>query len=202
MGLLRWDDMEATKTETGAIRAYAEGQAEEAVVHLEKAASEMVGPVRHDIWDVHCSDSRWWVVTNPTMLYSQADLEAATSCSPSTSGSRFGFCTSRSGEYQSPRSQRCFFPGPGVAGSRRSRRTTVGMRRRTSRRWAFGYASASWRLLGRRVATTSSRIEKRLRSGETSRTGRSYSRTASQPAGARTSCGPTSRSWPWRPGNT
>ncbi len=68
--------MEATKTETESIRAYAEGQAEEAVVHLEKAASEMVGPVRHDIWDVHCSDSRWWVVTNPPMLYSQADLKS------------------------------------------------------------------------------------------------------------------------------
>jgi hypothetical protein len=64
------------KAETDAIRTYAEGEAREAIVHLEKAASEMVGPVRHDIWDVHCSGSRWWVVTNPTMLYDQADFKS------------------------------------------------------------------------------------------------------------------------------
>jgi hypothetical protein len=43
---------------------------------VEKAASEMVGPVRHDIWDVHCADRRWWVVTNPTNLYDQADFKS------------------------------------------------------------------------------------------------------------------------------
>jgi hypothetical protein len=55
--------MRATKRQTEAIRAYVETQAHEEVVHLEKAASELVGPVRHDIWDVHCIDSRWWVIT-------------------------------------------------------------------------------------------------------------------------------------------
>lgn len=59
-----------------AIRAYVEDQAGEAVVHVERAASEMVGPVRHEIWDVHCTDSRWWVVTNPTNLYDQADFKS------------------------------------------------------------------------------------------------------------------------------
>ena len=68
--------MRAAKAETDAIRAYFEDEAQEAVVHLEKAASEMVGPVRHDIWDVHCSGSRWWVVTNPTMFYNQADFKS------------------------------------------------------------------------------------------------------------------------------
>lgn len=58
-----------------AIRAYVEDQAHE-VIHLEKAASEFVGPVRHDIWDVHCPESRWWVVTNPTKLYSQQDFKS------------------------------------------------------------------------------------------------------------------------------
>jgi len=66
----------ASKREKGEIQAYVEGQARETVVHLEKAASEMVGPVRHDIWDVHCADSRWWVVTNPTNLYTQADFKS------------------------------------------------------------------------------------------------------------------------------
>jgi hypothetical protein len=60
--------MDAAKAESDAIRTYAEGQSEEAVVHLEKAASEMVGPVRHDIWDVHCSGSRWWRVAGRVSL--------------------------------------------------------------------------------------------------------------------------------------
>jgi hypothetical protein len=68
--------MHATKRQTEAIRAYVEGQAREQVVHLEKAASELVGPVRHDIWDVHCADSRWWVITEPTNLYSQEDFKS------------------------------------------------------------------------------------------------------------------------------
>ena len=68
--------MRATKRETDRIRAYVEDQAHEAVVHLEKAASELVGPVRHDIWDVHCVDSRWWVITEPTNLYSQEDFKS------------------------------------------------------------------------------------------------------------------------------
>ena len=68
--------MRATKRQTDAIRAYVEGQAHEEVVHLEKAASELVGPVRHDMWDVHCTDSRWWVITEPTNLYSQEDFKS------------------------------------------------------------------------------------------------------------------------------
>jgi hypothetical protein len=68
--------MRATKRETDRISAYVEDQAHEPVVHLEKAASELVGPVRHDIWDVHCADSRWWVITEPTNLYSQEDFKS------------------------------------------------------------------------------------------------------------------------------
>lgn len=60
------------------IRAYVESQAHEEVVHLEKAASELVGPVRHHIWDVHCPESRWWVVTNPTNLYDQGGERSTT----------------------------------------------------------------------------------------------------------------------------
>jgi hypothetical protein len=40
--------MRATKRQTEAIRAYVEDQAHEAVVHLEKAASELVGPASHE----------------------------------------------------------------------------------------------------------------------------------------------------------
>jgi hypothetical protein len=48
----------------------------ENVVHVEHAASEMVGPVRHEVWDVHCTDRRWWVVTNPTNPYHQAEFKS------------------------------------------------------------------------------------------------------------------------------
>src|SRR6266487_1244148 len=68
--------MRATKRQTEAVRTYAEGQASEQVIHLEKVASELVGPVRHDIWDVHCADGRWWVITEPTNLYSQEDSKS------------------------------------------------------------------------------------------------------------------------------
>jgi hypothetical protein len=68
--------MHTSKRQTEAIRAYVESQAQEQVVHLEKAASELVGPVRHDIWDVHCTGSRWWVITEPTNLYSQQDFNS------------------------------------------------------------------------------------------------------------------------------
>jgi hypothetical protein len=68
--------MNATEREKAAIRHYVEDKAHESVVHLEKAASEMVGPARYDIWDVHGSDNRWWVVTNPTYLYDQADFKS------------------------------------------------------------------------------------------------------------------------------
>ena len=33
--------------------------------------SEQVNAIQHDIWDLHTSDGRWWVITNPTNLYSQ-----------------------------------------------------------------------------------------------------------------------------------
>jgi hypothetical protein len=68
--------MGAHEDDEVAIRAHVEEQVGEAVVHAERAASEMVGPVRHDIWDVHCSGSRWWVVTNPTHAYEQADFKS------------------------------------------------------------------------------------------------------------------------------
>jgi hypothetical protein len=68
--------MRSTKRERDRVRSYVENQAHEEVVHVEKAASELVGPVRHDIWDVHCTDSRWWVITEPTNLYSQEDFKS------------------------------------------------------------------------------------------------------------------------------
>jgi hypothetical protein len=65
----------ASKRDKDEIRDYVQSQAHESVIHLEKVGSELVGLARHDIWDVHCTDSRWWVVTDPTNLYDQADFK-------------------------------------------------------------------------------------------------------------------------------
>lgn len=68
--------MRASKRQAEAIRTYVEDQAHEQVIHVEKAASELIGPVRHDIWDVHCTNSRWWAITEPLNLYSQEDFKS------------------------------------------------------------------------------------------------------------------------------
>lgn len=68
--------MRGSGVERHEVQAYVEAQAHEDVVHVELASSEMVGPVRHNVWDVHCPASRWWVVTNPTNLYSQEDFKS------------------------------------------------------------------------------------------------------------------------------
>lgn len=41
------------------------------VTFLQKVYSEAILGHRHDVWDVHARDGRWWVITNPTNLYSQ-----------------------------------------------------------------------------------------------------------------------------------
>ena len=60
-------------TEAQEIKDYDEWQArgKEKVLHAEKVASERVFGRQHDVWDVHTDKERWWVVTNPTNLYSQ-----------------------------------------------------------------------------------------------------------------------------------
>jgi hypothetical protein len=72
--------VQATRQDQERIRAYVRDQTHEEVVHLEKAASELVGPARHDIWDVHCTSSRWWVLTNPTNLYPPGGLQEPRRC--------------------------------------------------------------------------------------------------------------------------
>lgn len=46
------------------------------LAHLERVGVEHVGGQRHEIWDAHLEDERWWVVTNPTNLYSQAGFKS------------------------------------------------------------------------------------------------------------------------------
>lgn len=46
------------------------------VLHLERMKSEMVFGREHVVWDVHTNedDGRWWVITEPTNLYSQNEF--------------------------------------------------------------------------------------------------------------------------------
>jgi predicted Zn-ribbon and HTH transcriptional regulator len=42
------------------------------VQHLELVKTETVWGRTHKVWDIHATDGRWWVITEPTNLYSQA----------------------------------------------------------------------------------------------------------------------------------
>ena len=44
---------------------------EEQVQHAEKIKTERVIGTDYNVWDVHTNLNRWWVITNPTNLYSQ-----------------------------------------------------------------------------------------------------------------------------------
>ncbi len=62
----------ATDEEKAAVVDYYLSQSPGAkVVFLQKVYAEAIVGHRHDVWDVHASDGRWWVITNPTNLYSQ-----------------------------------------------------------------------------------------------------------------------------------
>lgn len=58
------------------IADYVEGQSrgEESVIHAELVKTEFLLTTRHDVWDVHTDKNRWWVITSPTNLYSQASF--------------------------------------------------------------------------------------------------------------------------------
>jgi hypothetical protein len=62
----------ATEQETHDIIEYMNWQAPDlAVEFVQKVYAENVLHVRHDVWDVHTNKDRWWVITQPTNLYSQ-----------------------------------------------------------------------------------------------------------------------------------
>lgn len=59
-------------TEEERVRSYVEWQAlDEKVKHLEKVTTEHIFGQPMDVWDVRTNKNRWWVITNPTNLYSQ-----------------------------------------------------------------------------------------------------------------------------------
>jgi len=69
--------MKATPSEREVVLAYFEDQmGDDPLVRLEKVAVERVGANVHDIWDVHCENSRWWAVSCPLNFYSQEDFKS------------------------------------------------------------------------------------------------------------------------------
>lgn len=64
--------LKSTKEEKDSVIEYYLWQSKDATVTFaQKVYSESVMGNAHDVWDVHASDGRWWVITNPTNLYSQ-----------------------------------------------------------------------------------------------------------------------------------
>lgn len=51
-----------------------ESPADDQVTLVQKVGSRRVLERMHEIYDVHCQKSRWWVISNPTNLYSQDDF--------------------------------------------------------------------------------------------------------------------------------
>jgi hypothetical protein len=65
--------LEATQKELDHVLGYMASQTPDITVEFaQKIYSENVLDHRHDVWDVHTNVDRWWVITNPTNLYSQA----------------------------------------------------------------------------------------------------------------------------------
>ena len=64
--------LSATQEEIDKVTRYFEGQAPDLKVEfIQKVYSENVLGHCHDVWDVHTDQDRWWVITNPSNLYSQ-----------------------------------------------------------------------------------------------------------------------------------
>jgi hypothetical protein len=56
------------------VRYFEMEHGEAKVQHAEKIASERIYGRPHDVWDIQSTDGKWWVITNLTNLYRQADF--------------------------------------------------------------------------------------------------------------------------------
>ena len=64
--------LESTTEESDAVKTYFLSQSPNSTVTFtQKVYAETIVGHRHDVWDLHADDGRWWIVTNPTNLYSQ-----------------------------------------------------------------------------------------------------------------------------------
>lgn len=67
------ESMETPEHERREIEAYLRSQCgpDFEIEHVEKLTSEYVLGHEYNVWDAHTNQGRWWVITNPTNLYSQ-----------------------------------------------------------------------------------------------------------------------------------
>ncbi len=58
------------------IRQYVESQSpkDDPVKLVQSVGSRRIMGRNHELYDVHCEKSRWWVITDPTNLYQQSDF--------------------------------------------------------------------------------------------------------------------------------
>lgn len=64
--------LDSTIEENDEVKAYFLSQSPNSTVTFtQKVYAETIVGHRHDVWDLHADDGRWWIVTNPTNLYSQ-----------------------------------------------------------------------------------------------------------------------------------
>ena len=70
--------METPEHERRAIEEYlrSHGDSGFQIEHVEKLTSEYVLGGQYDVWDAHTNQGRWWVITNPTNLYSQQHIKS------------------------------------------------------------------------------------------------------------------------------
>jgi hypothetical protein len=70
--------METPERERRWIEDYLRSQSGERfeIEHVEKLTSEYVMGREYDVWDAHTNEGRWWVITNPTNLYSQDAIKS------------------------------------------------------------------------------------------------------------------------------
>ena len=62
----------STPDEIDRVTSYFESQAPDLKIEfLQKVYIELVLNQRHEVWDIHTNEDRWWVITNPMNLYSQ-----------------------------------------------------------------------------------------------------------------------------------
>jgi hypothetical protein len=67
---------ELAEPDERAIRQYVESQSpkDDPVTVIQQVGSQRILGRVHDLYDVHCAKTRWWVITNPTNLYQQSDF--------------------------------------------------------------------------------------------------------------------------------
>lgn len=70
--------METPEHERRDIERYLQSQSgpDFEIEHVEKLTSEYVLGQQYDVWDAHTNEGRWWVITNPTNLYSQEQIKS------------------------------------------------------------------------------------------------------------------------------